>query len=223
MSLTLGFDIYGTLIDPHGVVEELTRHLGGRANDFSQVWRQKQLEYTFRRGLMRRYENFVVCTRNALDYTDLLLQTGLDETTKQSLMQAYRVLPAYEDVKQSLQLLDDKGYRLFALSNGLADAVQQLLEHAGIDQFFEGVVSVDSLQTYKPNPDVYHHFVETTHSKLDQCWLVSSNAFDVIGAVSIGMKAAWLERFDGMVFDPCEFEPSLTINSLAELVTKIKN
>ena len=83
MSLTLGFDIYGTLIDPHGVVEELTRHLGGRANDFSQVWRQKQLEYTFRRGLMRRYENFVVCTRNALDYTDLLLQTGLDETTKQ--------------------------------------------------------------------------------------------------------------------------------------------
>jgi len=221
MSFTLGFDIYGTLIDPHGVVEELSRHLGDRANDFSQVWRQKQLEYTFRRGLMQRYENFVVCTRNALDYTDLLLQTRLDETTKQSLMQAYRVLPAYEDVKQSLQLLGDKGFRLFALSNGTADAVQGLLEHAEIDHYFEGVVSVDSLQTYKPNPDVYHHFVETTHSELEQCWLVSSNAFDVIGAVSIGMKAAWLERFGGMVFDPCEFEPSITINSLAELVTKI--
>jgi 2-haloacid dehalogenase len=222
MSLTLGFDIYGTLIDPHGVVEQLAHHLGDRAEEFSRVWRQKQLEYTFRRGLMRRYANFVVCTRNALDYTDMLMQTRLDETTRQSLMQAYRVLPAYEDVKQSLQMLDDKGYRLFALSNGLADAVQQLLEHAEIDHYFEGVVSVDSLQTFKPNPDVYHHFVETTDSELEQCWLVSSNPFDVIGAVSIGMKAAWLKRSDEVVFDPCEFEPSVIIHSLAELVTELR-
>ena len=194
MGLTLGFDIYGTLIDPHGVVVQLSEVLGDRANDFSQVWRQKQLEYTFRRGLMRRYEDFSVCTRDALDYTDLLMQTRLDDATKQSLLQSYRVLPAYEDVKQSLQVVSDKGYRLFALSNGLADAVQQLLEHAQIDHFFEGVVSVDSIQTYKPNPDVYHHFVETTASQLEQCWLVSSNAFDVIGAVSFGMKAVWLKQ-----------------------------
>ena len=221
MSLTLGFDIYGTLIDPHGVVVQLSEVLGDRANDFSQVWRQKQLEYTFRRGLMRRYENFSVCTRDALDYTDLLMQTRLDDATKQSLLQSYRVLPAYEDVKQSLQVVSDKGYRLFALSNGLADAVQQLLEHAQIDHFFEGVVSVDSIQTYKPNPDVYHHFVETTNSELEQCWLVSSNAFDVIGAVSVGMKAAWLKRFDDMVFDPSEFQPSVTIRSLVDLATEI--
>jgi len=221
MSLTLGFDIYGTLIDPHGVVVQLSEVLGDRANEFSQVWRQKQLEYTFRRGLMRRYENFSVCTRDALDYTDLVMQTGLDDATKQSLLQSYRVLPAYEDVKQSLQVVSDKGYRLFALSNGLADAVQQLLEHAQIDHFFEGVVSVDSIQTYKPNPDVYHHFVETTNSELEQCWLVSSNAFDVIGAVSVGMKAAWLKRFDEMVFDPSEFQPSVTIRSLVDLATEI--
>jgi len=221
MGLTLGFDIYGTLIDPHGVVVQLSEVLGDRANDFSQVWRQKQLEYTFRRGLMRRYEDFSVCTRDALDYTDLLMQTRLDDATKQSLLQSYRVLPAYEDVKQSLQVVSDKGYRLFALSNGLADAVQQLLEHAQIDHFFEGVVSVDSIQTYKPNPDVYHHFVETTNSELEQCWLVSSNAFDVIGAVSVGMKAAWLKRFDDMVFDPSEFQPSVTIRSLTDLATEI--
>ena len=221
MGLTLGFDIYGTLIDPHGVVVQLSEVLGDRANDFSQVWRQKQLEYTFRRGLMRRYENFSVCTRDALDYTDLLMQTRLDDATKQSLLQSYRVLPAYDDVKQSLQVVSDKGYRLFALSNGLADAVQQLLEHAQIDHFFEGVVSVDSIQTYKPNPDVYHHFVETTNSELEQCWLVSSNAFDVIGAVSVGMKAAWLKRFDDMVFDPSEFQPSVTIRSLVDLATEI--
>jgi len=221
MGLTLGFDIYGTLIDPHGVVVQLSEVLGDRANDFSQLWRQKQLEYTFRRGLMRRYENFSVCTRDALDYTDLLMQTRLDDATKQSLLQSYRVLPAYEDVKQSLQVVSDKGYRLFALSNGLADVVQQLLEHAEINHFFEGVVSVDSIQTYKPNPDVYHHFVETTNSELEQCWLVSSNAFDVIGAVSVGMKAAWLKRFDEMVFDPGEFQPSVTIRSLVDLAIEI--
>ena len=221
MSLTLGFDIYGTLIDPHGVVVQLSEVLGDRANDFSQVWRQKQLEYTFRRGLMRRYENFSVCTRDALDYTDMLLQTRLDDATKQSLLQAYRVLPAYEDVKQSLQVVSDKGYRLFAFSNGMADAIQQLLENAEIDHFFEGVVSVDSIGTFKPNPDVYHHFVETTNSEIEQCWLVSSNAFDVIGAVSIGMKAAWLKRFDEMVFDPSEFQPSVTIRSLTDLATEI--
>jgi len=221
MSLTLGFDIYGNLIDPHGVVVQLSQHLGDRANEFSQVWRQKQLEYTFRRGLMQRYENFAVCTRDALAYTDMLLQTRFDDATKQSLLQAYRVLPAYEDVKQSLQVVSDKGYRLFAFSNGMADAVQQLMEHAQIDQFFEGVVSVDSIGTFKPNPDVYHHFVETTNSELEQCWLVSSNAFDVIGAVSIGMKAAWLKRFDEMVFDPGEFKPSVTIHSLTDLATEI--
>lgn len=222
MSLTLGFDIYGTLIDPHGVVEQLSHHLGPRAADFSSEWRQKQLEYTFRRGLMRRYVNFAVCTRNALDYTDALMKTGLGDATKQSLMDAYRELPAYADVKQSLQQVADRGYRLFAFSNGLADTVQHLLDKAGIADYFEGVVSVDSVQTFKPNPDVYHHFVETTHSRLEQSWLVSSNAFDVIGAVSIGMQAAWLKRSDAAIFDPCEFTPSLTITSLVDLVTEIK-
>jgi 2-haloacid dehalogenase len=217
MSIALAFDIYGTLIDPHGVVTELQNHIGDRAAEFSRVWREKQLEYTWRRSLMQRYRDFGVCTRQALDYADELLQTELDESAKSSLMQAYRVLPAYEDVPASLELLKNKGHRLYPFSNGTVDMVTAVLENAGIEHFFENVISVDSLQTFKPDPGVYHHVIQVTNVTAENCWLVSSNGFDVIGAVSAGMKAAWLKRFDGVVLDPWEFEPTQVIRSLGEL------
>jgi len=221
MSVALAFDIYGTLIDPHGVVDELSKHAGDRAQEFSNIWRDKQLEYTWRRALMQRYQNFPVCTRQALDYTDTLLQTGLDESAKADLMQVYRVLPAYDDVPASLQALADAGFRLFGFSNGVEEAIIGLLEHAGIDQYFEGVVSVDALQTFKPDPQVYHHFIEVADTAPEDCWLVSSNGFDVIGAVSAGMKAAWLRRSQSVVFDPWGVEPTLVMHSLDELQQKI--
>ncbi len=217
MTIAIAFDIYGTLINPHGVVDELTRHLDDRAQAFSNVWRDKQLEYSFRRGLMRRYANFPICTRQALDYTDSLLQTGLDDSVKESLMQLYRKLPAFDDVQASLQALSDRGLRLFGFSNGTADAVSGLLQHAQIDEFFEGVVSVDEIQTFKPDPDVYRHFAKVTATDMDRCWLVSSNAFDVIGAVSVGMKAAWLQRSDSVVFDPWGIAPTCIIHRPDEL------
>jgi 2-haloacid dehalogenase len=221
VTIALAFDIYGTLIDPHGVVDELERHVGERAQEFSGIWRDKQLEYTFRRGLMGRYENFVVCTRQALDYTDSLLQTDLDESAKTALMQVYRMLPAYPDVPASLQALADAGFRMFGFSNGVADAVSGLLEHARIDQYFEAVVSVDTLRTFKPSPDVYRHFIDVAATDAENCWLVSSNGFDVIGAVSAGMKAAWLQRSSAVVFDPWGIDATLVVNSLSELPAKI--
>ena len=221
MSVALAFDIYGTLIDPHGVVDELSKHVGAGAQEFSNIWRDKQLEYTWRRALMQRYQNFPVCTRQALDYTDTLLQTGLDESAKVALMKVYRVLPAYDDVPVSLQALADAGFRLFGFSNGVEEAIIGLLENAGIDQYFEGVVSVDALQTFKPDPQVYHHFIEVADTAPENCWLVSSNGFDVIGAVSAGMKAAWLKRSQRVVFDPWGVEPTLVMHSLDELQQEI--
>ncbi len=218
MTLTLGFDIYGTLIDPHGVVIKLSETIGDDAVAFSKLWREKQLEYTFRRGLMQRYENFAVCTRQALDYADTVMQTGLDDATKQSLLQTYRVLPAFDDVRSSLQIISEKGFRLFGFSNGVAEAVQGLLEQAGIDQYFEGVVSVDSIQTFKPSPEVYRYFLDCTGSEAEDSWLVSSNPFDVMGAVSFGMNAAWLKRAATAVYDPWEIPPTLEIENLTSLV-----
>ncbi len=221
MTVALAFDIYGTLIDPHGVVDELALHVGERAQEFSNVWREKQLEYSFRRGLMGRYENFPTCTRQALDYSDSLLQTGLDESVKDALMQVYRKLPAYDDVPVSLQALASTGFRMFGFSNGVADAVSGLLQHARIDQYFEGVVSVDTVGTFKPDPRVYRHFIEVAATDADNCWLVSSNAFDVIGAVSAGMKAAWLQRSSSVVFDPWGIDPTRVIHRLDELIQEI--
>jgi len=221
MTVALAFDIYGTLIDPHGVVRQLQQLLGDRAAEFSRVWRDKQLEYTWRRGLMRRYADFGVCTRQALDYADRLLQGGLDEDSKEALMHAYRELPAYGDVPAALELLKNADCRLYPFSNGTAEMVAAVLEHAGIDGFFEDIISVDSLQTFKPDPAVYRHVLDITGVAPADCWLVSSNGFDVIGAVSAGMKAAWLKRIDGVVFDPWGIAPTVEIGSLDELPARI--
>ena len=217
MTVALAFDIYGTLIDPHGVVGRLQQHLGDGAAEFSRVWREKQLEYTWRRGLMRRYRDFGVCTRQALDYADEFFNAGLDDSAKESLMAAYRELPAYPDVRPSLEALSGAGRILYPFSNGTAEMVGAVLEHAGIDRFFEEVISVDSLQTFKPSPETYRHVIEIAGVAPQDCWLVSSNAFDVIGAVSAGIRAVWVQRSETAVFDPWEFEPTHVIASLERL------
>ena len=217
MATTLAFDIYGTLIDTQGISQKLFDIIGAQATDFAHRWREKQLEYSFRRGLMRRYESFSTCTVQALDYTDRLFATNISITDKQALMDAYKTLPAFTDVTQSLILAQKAGFRLFAFSNGSENAVGQLLQSAGIRPYFEGVISVESLQTFKPNPDVYQYFLDKTNSQPGNSWLVSSNPFDVIGAVSAGMKAAWLQRNAEALFDSWEFTPTVTLKHLSQL------
>jgi 2-haloacid dehalogenase len=217
MATTLAFDIYGTLIDTQGISQKLFDIIGAQATDFAHRWREKQLEYSFRRGLMRRYESFSTCTVQALDYTDRLFSTNISITDKQALMDAYKTLPAFTDVTQSLILAQKAGFRLFAFSNGSENAVGQLLQSAGIRPYFEGVISVESLQTFKPNPNVYQYFLDKTNSQPGNSWLVSSNPFDVIGAVSAGMKAAWLQRNPEDLFDSWEFTPTVTLKHLSQL------
>lgn len=217
MPITLAFDVYGTLIDTHGVVEELLTIVGDKARAFSATWREKQLEYTFRRGLMQHYANFAVCTRDALDYTCAFYKTPLSEAQKQTLLAAYRVLPAFADVREGLTLLSGAGYRLFAFSNGSAEAVSTLLASAGIDDYFLGVISVDEIRSFKPNPAVYAHFLRASGAGGSESWLISSNPFDVIGAISAGMKGAWLQRSKELPYDPWGVEPTLTVQSLTEL------
>ena len=174
MTVALAFDIYGTLIDPHAVATQLQNHLGGEAVEFSRIWREKQLEYSWRRGLMGRYEDFGVCTKQALEYTDQFMRTRFDESTRTSLMQAYRELPAFPDVPECLERLKAQNYRLFPFSNGTSDMVSAVLAHAGIDHLFEPVISVDSLKTFKPDPAVYHHVIEMSGLEAENCWLVSN-------------------------------------------------
>ena len=99
MGVTLAFDVYGTLIDTNGVVANLKKIVGIRAEEFSRTWREKQLEYSFRRALMQNYENFAVCTKQALDYTSSYFNIEISEKHKKNLINSYRTLPAFEDVQ----------------------------------------------------------------------------------------------------------------------------
>lgn len=221
MAITLAFDVYGTLIDTHGVMAALGKHVGDKASEFSRTWREKQLEYSFRRGLMQNYENFSVCTRNALDYTSSCFQVPLGQKDKEELMDVYKVLPAFDDVKDGLARAKKAGFRMFAFSNGSADAVEALLRNAGIRDHFIGVVSVDDMKSYKPNPGVYSYFLRRAGALGADAWLVSSNPFDVIGAISAGMRAAWIKRSPDALFDPWGIEPTLTTTSLLNLAEHI--
>jgi 2-haloacid dehalogenase len=221
MTTTLAFDVYGTLIDTHGIITTLKPQLGQRAADFSRAWREKQLEYSFRRGLMRRYETFAVCTGQALDHTCSLFGLHLGPAERTQLLDAYRTLPAFEDARQGLTQVRDAGFRLFAFSNGPAEAVGSLLAQAGLRVFFLDVVSVDEVQSFKPDPDVYAHFLKRAGAPAGDAWLVSSNPFDVIGALSAGMRAAWVKRSPEASFDPWGLEPTLTVNSLSDLAARI--
>ncbi len=217
MNTAIGFDVYGTLIDTHGVIVQIEKMIGDDAPLFSRAWREKQLEYTFRRGLMERYRDFSVCTRQALDHTAAALGHNLSGQQKQTLLAAWSTLPVFADVVGCLDDLREAGISLYAFSNGQPDAVGSALDHAGIRDRFEGVISVDSIGTFKPAPAVYEHFVTTTNRDSDHVWLVSSNAFDVIGAIAYGIKAAWVQRSPTVVYDPWEFTPTVTLPTLADL------
>jgi 2-haloacid dehalogenase len=201
MATTLAFDVYGTLIDTSGVTDVLQKHVAERAVGFAALWREKQLEYSFRRGLMQRYEPFTVCTRNALDYACNTFGIELTEADKANLMAAYRSLPAFAEVAQGLQAIQAADYRMYAFSNGHPDDVENLLMHAGIRNHFIDVISVHEVQSFKPDPAVYKHFLQRAGVSSSEAWLISSNPFDVIGAINVGMQAAWVKRSHAAVFD----------------------
>lgn len=217
MEITLGFDVYGTLIDTHGIIAVLEKFAGDKAAAFSRAWRDKQLEYSFRRGLMQNYANFAVCTGDAFDYTAALMNVRFSRYDKDEVIAAYRTLPAFDDVAEGLERARQSGYRMFAFSNGSADAVETLLKNAGIRGNFIGEVSTDEMKSFKPNPGVYSHFLRRAGAPGADAWLVSSNPFDVIGAVSAGMRSAWIRRSPEVLFDPWGIAPTITVSSLLDL------
>ena len=223
MNLTLGFDVYGTLIDTHGVKLALQEHLGERVEGFSRLWREKQLEYSFRRGLMQNYVDFSRCTSQALEYACLEYGLSLNEGQKERLLATYRELPPFEDAISGLERSRQEGFFLYAFSNGSAEAVRGLLQSAGLLDFFIDVISVEDLRTFKPSPAVYCHFLRRTGTLGSQAWMVSSNPFDVLGAVSAGMRAAWVRRSESAIFDPWELEPTLVVSGLEELADQVKH
>lgn len=224
MAITLALDLYGTLVNTSGINDELTRftHEKEAVEKFSQTWREKQIEYSFRRGLMRQYAPFNVCIRDALEFACFAHKLELSEADKEYLLESYRKLPLFTDVVHALvDLAADPGFRLFILSNGYPDDLDHLLVNARIKHLFESVVSVDEIRSFKPNPEVYEHFLKRTGSKIDETWMISGNTFDFIGAMSFGLHGAFIKRSTDTLVDPWEIHPTITINGLLELKTEI--
>ena len=217
MALTLAFDIYGTIIDTSGIAAQLERIIGGQARAFTALWRTKQLEYSFRLGLMNRFEDFSVCTMRALEFCDQHFRADLTGEQKTALMAGYSVLPPFPDVEAGLETIRAKGQRMFAFSNGSAAAVSKLLENAGLRGYFEGVVSVEDVRMFKPSPIVYEHFCRCASTEKEQAWLVSGNPFDIGGAMAYGMKGIWVKRAPEAIFDSLLAEPTAIVSSLQDI------
>ena len=217
MASTLALDIYGTLIDPLAVRTALVAHAGDGAASLAETWRTKQLEYSFRRGLMGAYRDFTQVTRAALDYACQTHGVEISGDDKSALMDKYRELDAFPDVLPALIALKQKGAQLHAFSNGVRDDVAALLDHARLNGVISSIVSADEVQTFKPDPRLYAHFLTRTGSSADKTWLVSSNPFDVIGAAACGWNTVWVKRNPALVFDPWDHAPTAVIPELGGL------
>jgi 2-haloacid dehalogenase len=187
------FDAYGTLFDVHSAVARLADRVGPEAGRLSALWRTKQLEYSWVRGLMRRHADFWRLTEDALDYA-LAAVGGIDPTLRRPLLDAYRSLDAYPEVPEVLKALRGRGASLAILSNGspamLADAVRS----AGLGDRFDAVLSVEEVGIFKPDPAVYRLVLDRFGGSAEDVSFQSSNAWDVAGASAFGFATVWINR-----------------------------
>ncbi|MGO4715574.1 haloacid dehalogenase type II [Bradyrhizobium sp. 2TAF24] len=186
------FDAYGTLYDTQSVAAITEQAFPGYGDIITQVWRLKQLEYTWLRSLMRRYEDFSVITRQSLAFTLRVL--GLPDTGDafERIMGKYLHLDPYPDARPALAAL--KGHQLAILSNGSHDMLDPLVRNSGLDGMLDATLSVASKRMFKPSPDAYALVEEKLGAAPAEVLFVSSNPFDVCGAKAFGFKVAWIER-----------------------------
>jgi 2-haloacid dehalogenase len=212
----LAFDMYGTLVDPIRIWKHLEHYIPGDAQRIAEIWRQKQLEFTFRLTAMERYEDFEQVTRKALDYALAASGRSLDTQRKNSLMAQYNDLERFADVEPGLSRLKDAGCTMVVFSNGSPAMLTGIMKTANLHPYFEGFVSVDEVKVFKPSPIVYKHVANRLGRLINEVRLVSSNPFDVIGAEAAGMQAAWVNRSGGL-FDTLAPMPQMVVKSLVEL------
>lgn len=186
------FDAYGTLYDVQSVALVTEQAFPGYGELITQIWRMKQLEYTWLRSLMGRYEDFRTITRESLTYTLDCLGLKHDENIFERIMDKYCHLELYPDAKQALSSL--RGYKLAILSNGSPAMLNALVRNTGLEPILDATISVDAKKIYKPSAQAYELIDANLGVPPKNVLFVSSNSFDVCGAKSFGLKVAWIER-----------------------------
>jgi 2-haloacid dehalogenase len=210
------FDAYGTLFDVHSVVALCEQSWPGKGAALSQLWRAKQLEYTWQRSLMQRYENFARITEASLRYACLALGLPVDDERRRSLMGAYLELSTFSEVRDVLAVLKASKLRLAILSNGSPAMLRPLVANTGLRGLIGTVISVDQRKIYKPAPAVYRLAVQRMRVPKPAIGFVSSNCWDACGAKSFGFRTFWINR-GGAPVDELGAAPDHVIRSLDEL------
>jgi 2-haloacid dehalogenase len=194
----LVFDAYGTLYDVHSVYARTEELCPGKGDLITQIWRLKQLEYTWLQTSMQDYRDFTFLTHASLEFALRTVGIEPSESITKPLFDKYLDLNPYPEAKDALGKLKSLGgYKLAILSNGSSAMLSALVKNSGLDAFLDATISVDGARKFKPHPDCYALVEKVLGLKNDEVLFVSSNSFDVTGAKHFGFKVAWIRRGSG--------------------------
>ena len=213
------FDAYGTLFDVHAAIARHRAAAGPEAERFSEIWRLKQLEYSWTLTLAGHYVDFWTLTERALDYA-FARMPSVDRALRPRLLDAYMKLDAYPDARSVVAGLKTRGLHTAILSNGSPRMLDAAVDASGMAALLDAVISVDSIRMYKPRPEVYALVTARFDLRPEEIAFVSSNRWDVMGAASFGFRTLWVNRA-GMPDEYADFPPLRGVSDLTALASLV--
>ena len=208
------FDAYGTLFDVNSAAEKCKDKIGSKWESFSNYWRTTQLEYTWLRSLMKRHKDFWKITEDSLDKSMKVF--NVNPNMKSELLDLYKILSPYPEVKETLQLLKEKNYKLSILSNGTPSLLNELVSSNNL-KVFDDIFSVEEVGIFKPDSKVYDIPVKKYKIEKREVAFLSANTWDVSGGGNYGFNAIWVNR-NNIIFDNLDYSPENQINNLKHLL-----
>ncbi len=212
------FDAYGTLFDVNSAAEKCKERLGDKWEGFANYWRTTQLEYTWLRSLMRRHKDFWQITEDSLDKS--MNFYNIDNAMRSELLNLYKVLSPFKEVRDALNKLKQSNYKLAILSNGTPDLLNELVVSNELKDIFDDIFSVEEAGIFKPDSKVYDLPINKYNIEKNEVLFLSANTWDVSGAGNYGYNTVWLNR-NNNIFDKLDFEPKKQISNLSELLDLI--
>ena len=212
------FDAYGTLFDVNSAAEKCKEKLGDKWEGFANYWRTTQLEYTWLRSLMRRHKNFWQITEDSLDKS--MNFYNIDNSMRSELLNLYKVLSPFTEVRDTLKKLKQSNYKLAILSNGTPDLLNELVVSNQLKDIFDDIFSVEEAGIFKPDSKVYDLPINKYNIEKNEVLFLSANTWDVSGAGNYGYNTVWVNR-NNNIFDKLDFEPNQQISNLSELLDLI--
>ena len=212
------FDAYGTLFDVNSAAEKCKDKIGDKWEGFANYWRTTQLEYTWLRSLMKRHKDFWQITEDSLEKS--MKKFNINNNMRNELLNLYKVLSTFSEVKKTLQNLKEKNFKLAILSNGTPELLDHLVSTNNLENIFDDIFSIEEVKIYKPDSRVYDLPIKKFKFRKDEIVFLSANTWDVSGAGNYGFNSIWVNRSNN-IFDSLDFKPNIEIKSLNELLSII--